>query len=66
MSAHSVSVNVMRIKAASHLVTLTHFDTDLGLLKRQQALTKTLAKTREPLPKSVDLVRGRNTEVFSN
>jgi hypothetical protein len=38
MSAHSVSVNVLRIKAASHLVTLTHFDTDLGLLKRQQAL----------------------------
>jgi hypothetical protein len=31
MSAHSVSVNVMRIKAASHLATLTHFDTDLGI-----------------------------------
>jgi hypothetical protein len=42
MIAHSVSVNVMRIKAASHLVTLTHFDTDLGLLKRQQALEKML------------------------
>ena len=66
MIARRVSVNVIRIKAGSHLVPLTHVDTDLGLLKRQQALTKTLAKTREPLPKSVDLVRGRNTEVFSN
>jgi hypothetical protein len=31
MSAHCVSVNVMRIKATSHLVTLNHFDTDLGI-----------------------------------
>jgi len=30
----------MRIKATSHLVTLNHFDTDLGILKRQQALAK--------------------------
>jgi len=28
----------MRIKATSHLGTLNHFDTDLGILKRQQAL----------------------------
>jgi hypothetical protein len=33
-----MSVNVMRIKATSHLVTLNHFDPDLGILKRQQAL----------------------------
>jgi hypothetical protein len=39
MSAHCVSVNVIRVKAASHLVTLNHLDTDLGILKRQQALT---------------------------
>jgi hypothetical protein len=38
MIAHCVSVNVMRIKATSHLVTLNHFDTDLGIPKRQQAL----------------------------
>ena len=33
----------MRIKATSHLVTLNHFNTDLGILKRQQALGTILA-----------------------
>jgi len=30
----------MRITATSHLVTLNHFDPDLGILKLQQALGK--------------------------
>ena len=40
MIAHCVSVNVMRIKATSHLVTLNHSATDLGNLKRQQTLAQ--------------------------
>jgi phosphinothricin acetyltransferase len=35
----------MRIKATSHLVTLNHFDTDLGILKRQQALEKLVVES---------------------
>jgi len=35
-----VSVNVIRIKATSHLATLNHSTTDLGILKRQQALVR--------------------------
>jgi hypothetical protein len=38
MTAHCVSVKVIRIKATSHLVTLNHSAADLGILKRQQAL----------------------------
>lgn len=38
MIAHCASVNVIRIKSTSHLVTLNHSATDLGILKRQQAL----------------------------
>jgi hypothetical protein len=40
MTAHCVSVNVMRIKATSHLATLNHSEDDLGILKRQQAVAK--------------------------
>jgi hypothetical protein len=38
MSAHCVSVSVVRIKLASRLATLTHSPTYLGILKRQHAL----------------------------
>ena len=38
MIAHCVSGSVMRMKVASHLVTLNHSTADLGILKRQQAL----------------------------
>jgi hypothetical protein len=38
MIAHCVSVNVIRIKVTSHLVTLNHSIPDLGILKRQQTL----------------------------
>ena len=38
MSAHCVSVKVIRIKIASYLATLNHHIADLGILKRQQTL----------------------------
>jgi len=38
MIAHCVSLNVVRIKATSHLVTLNQSITDLGILKRQQTI----------------------------
>lgn len=38
MIAHCLSVNIMRIKVTSHLVTLNHSATSFGILKRQQAL----------------------------
>lgn len=44
MIAHCASVNVMRIKATSHLATLKHSEADLGILKRQQALGVTSRK----------------------
>jgi hypothetical protein len=47
-----MSVNVMRIKATSHLVTLNHFDPDLGILKRQQALDG-----RQPPNLSLEVLR---------
>jgi len=38
MSAHCVSVKVMRIKVTSHLATLNHDEVEMGILKRQQSL----------------------------
>lgn len=38
MSAHCVSVKVMRIKVTSHLATLNHYEVEMGILKRQQTL----------------------------
>ena len=38
MSAHCVSVKVVRIKAVSHLATLNHSVHTFGILKRQKAL----------------------------
>ena len=38
MSAHCVSVKVMRIKVTSHLATLNHCEVEMGVLKRLQAL----------------------------
>jgi hypothetical protein len=40
MTAHCVSVNVMRIKATSRSATLKQSEADLGILKRQQALNQ--------------------------
>jgi transposase len=56
MIAHCVSLNVVRIKATSHLVTLNQSPTDLGILKRQQ----TLVHCRHPSPL---FVRGRRKAV---
>jgi len=41
MSAHCVSVKVMRIKVTSHLATLNHDEVEMGILKRQQSLEHT-------------------------
>ena len=38
MSAHCVSVNVIRIKVTSNLETFNHFEVDMGILKHQQDL----------------------------
>jgi hypothetical protein len=38
MSAHCVSVKVMRIKVTPHLATLNHDEVEMGILKRQQSL----------------------------
>jgi len=45
MSAHCVSVKVMRIKVTSHLATLNHDEVEMGILKRQQSLAGSLDRS---------------------
>ena len=63
MSAHCVSVNVMRIKVTSHLATLNHSAADMGILKLQQTLV-TIRRTSDILIELGDRSAGAQHMAF--